>query len=191
MTDAKFRLDSFYYRLSVIHSDLSVIRGQGSHSPTLVVVQDARNARAMRFVLKHMSLIQHTFITPLHIVPNLSSAKQSYYLRELIDFLKPDLVVAAGDLAVATLRGRLRGFKMTQYRGRVFTAKDLQREVFPVYAPEDHIDKDADKRIRSSARTDWNKIRETLVDLKIEDMMHRWSETKKAVEKQAEIFYAS
>jgi len=173
MTDSKFLVDNFYFRMDQLGLEAS--QGRGSTSPSLLVIQDDESFAETRIVLKHMGLIEHSFITPVDISMVLSYEENLKYLRELTELLKPMLVVAAGSISVMTLRDSIsKQFSMSKYRGRPFISSCLDTTVFPVYLPKEHVDPKSNKRIRSSAKKDWSTIKSQLVSLKTEEICKLW-----------------
>lgn len=178
MADRSFLVDNFHYRLATYYPRARIQRGFGCVTPSLVVVQDqlGPDADATVFVLRHMGLLRHTFIAPLNAVPDIDVEDQLYYLRELVDILKPITTVAAGHDIVALLRDKdPEGFKMARYRGREFESRDLKREVFPVYPPVDYVDTRADRRVKQHSKHDWLRVKTDLMRAKTQEIMNHWS----------------
>lgn len=140
----QFLVDNLAYRIGLYHPKLEVQIGTGNPEATIVVVQSKRNMPerdAITGALKRFGLLNEAYRATSTIIdyedhggieyPDLIRHGQmtqddmnQYYLRELIELIKPLVVVACGPEVMGLMRDkRVRSFK--NYAGKKFKAKDL------------------------------------------------------------------
>jgi len=120
MADRKFILDNIAFRLGLIHQEASINIGYGCIYPKLVVIHDKHHIPerdGTSGALKRFDLSDTSYRMPFEIVQGLSNKDNRTILVEILEILKPALVVTSGKEATEFLRNKgIRSF--AQYLGK-------------------------------------------------------------------------
>lgn len=197
--DKDFIVENLGYRLGVYHPGANIQVGMGNSSGDVVVVQPHSKMPerdSITGALKRFGMLDDAFrATTLmvdyeqpnieypdlvrqnrrHDKPKTQKEINRYYLKELIEIIKPVIVVACGQEVVELLRGKkVRSFKA--HSGKKFKVEDLPKQVF--YAtlnPMDYGFARAPADLKVQGKAEWEKLEKLYRQLKETQEKERWS----------------
>lgn len=175
-SDRDFIVDNLGYRIGLYHPDLEVQIGTGNTSADVVVVQPhpkMPERDAVTGALKNFGMLNDAYRATTSIIGD--HEMNRYYLRELIQIIRPLVVVACGPEVMSLLRGRkIRSF--ATHAGKKFQVEDLTDPVF--YAtlnPTDYGFARAPQALKEQGKAEWTKLAAIYKKLKEKQESDRWA----------------
>lgn len=158
MTDRQFVLENFKFRLMSLYPGYSVNLGNGSLYPQLVIVcneHEIPERDGTTGALKRFSLLDETYRVPKEIVEGLPLEENRVLLKELIEILKPLLVVTSGQEATEIVKNKnLKSFKAQT--GKEFIVEDLtEYRFYAIIDPEEYSFARAPIVLKEQGRFEW------------------------------------
>lgn len=170
---------SLGYRIGLYHAAAQVQIGRGNPNADVIVVQPAAkmpDRDAVTGALKNFGMLNDAYRATSMIVDSPDSKPEinRYYLKELIEIVRPLVVVACGEDVVSMLRNKkARSFKT--YSGKKFRVSDLTSCIF--YAtinPVDYGFARAPQALKAQGKEEWTKLSELYAELKEKQEKERW-----------------
>lgn len=178
MTHKDFIVDNLGFRVESYHPKSRVQIGTGNTDASIVVVQPHTKMPerdSITGALKNFGMLGDAFRTTIQIVEGASDEVNRYYLVELLDIIRPLVVVACGPEVMSFLRQRkVRSFNT--HSGKKFTTKDLTR--FTLYAtinPMDYGFARAPRHLKDQGKTEWTNLAKLYEDLRAKAEKERWA----------------
>lgn len=194
----KFIIENLGYRIGLYYPKCNIQIGTGVPDADIVVVQPHTKMPerdAITGALKNFGMLNDAYRATSSIItfPDTSTllvnetlrAKRQeklatpedinrYYLRELIEIIRPLIVVACGPEVTQLLRQKtMRSFKI--YCGKKFRVEDLTGVTFcATINPAEYGFARAPKHLKEQGKTEWTKIAEIYQQLKEKKEKERW-----------------
>ena len=176
-----FMVANLGYRIGVYHPKASVQIGTGNTDASIVVVQPHTKMPerdSITGALKRFGMLSDSYRATSMIVDGEDLPLEEinrYYLKELIELIKPLVVVTCGLEATALMRNKkMRSFK--SHSGKKFTVPDLTTTVF--YAtlnPMDYGFARASVDLKEQGKREWQKLAKLHTQLKEKAEKARWA----------------
>ena len=177
-----FIIESLGCRIQSYYPTASVQIGTGNTDASIVVVQSHTKMPerdAITGALKNFGMLNDAYRATSMIVeldPELNEHNLNrYYLKELLEIIRPLMVVTCGPEATAILRERkIRSF--TSHTGKKFQVEDLTDPVF--YAtlnPVDYGFARASRALKEQGKAEWTKLASIYNKLKEKQEKERWA----------------
>ena len=195
----KFIIENLGYRIGLYHPKCNIQIGSGQANADIVVVQPHTKMPerdAITGALKNFGMLGDAYRATAQIVsdfpndmeyPDLTGNNSRreepmtqdqinrYFLRELLEIIRPLVVVACGPEVTELLRQKkVRSFKT--HSGKKFRVDDLTGMTFcATINPADYGFARAPRALKEQGKTEWTKIAEIYQQLKEKKEKERWS----------------
>jgi len=171
-----FIVENFAYRLGQYHPGKDIQIGTGNCDASIVVVQPQQkmpDRDAVTGALKNFDMLGSAYRATSNIVSSLPDVNREYLL-ELIQIIKPLLVVTCGIESTSALRGRkIRSFDA--HTGKKFTIPDLDCDLFATLNPSDYGYARASQVLKAQGKKEWTKLSRLYKKLIDEREKARWA----------------
>lgn len=171
-------ITSFAYRLGVYHPGVHIQIGDGNANGDILVVQPHQKMPerdAITGALKKFGMLSDAYRATSEIVSGVDAETNRAYLRELIEIVRPLVIVACGPDVLALLRQRkVRSFQT--HSGKKFRVKDLPTITF--YAtinPMDYGYARASQTLKDQGKSEWETLAKIYSALKEKKEKERWA----------------
>lgn len=177
MTDRQFILENLKFRLSSSYPNRSVNIGGGNAFAQIIVVCNAHDTperNGTTGALKRFGLLEDTYRVPMEMVSGLPIEENRILVKELIEIIKPLLVVTAGKEATEMLKNKnLRSFKAQS--GKEFDVEDLTSyRFYAILNPEDYSFARAPVALKEQGRSEWERLAAVFDKLHTQYENNRW-----------------
>jgi hypothetical protein len=177
MSQRQFILDNLQFRLASSHPGCSVNVGEGNVYGKLVVIHYAHTIPerdGTTGALKRFGLLEETYRVPSEIIAGASQDENRLVLRELLEILRPLLVVTSGQDATEMLKNKpLRSFKAQS--GKEFNVADLTTSRFyAILNPEEYSYARAPAQLKDRGRTEWEGLTGLFEELLHQHQTNKW-----------------
>lgn len=157
----QFRIDNLAYRIGMYHPGSDVQIGSGCPGANIVVVQPHRKfpeRDAITGALKRFGMLDDAFRTTIEIASEVSQQKNREYLVELIELIRPLVVVCCGqDVTSLLLKRSIRSFG--RYSGKIIRVEDLTTtKVCATLNPMDYGFSRASEKLKKQGKSEWESI---------------------------------
>jgi hypothetical protein len=124
--------------------------------------------------LKRFNLLDETYRVPREIVQGLSQNENRLILKEILEIMKPLLVVASGQEATEILKNKtLRSFKAQS--GKEFSIEDLTTSRFyAILNPEEYSFARASAQLKDRGRLEWEGLTALFDKLLTQYQTNKW-----------------
>ena len=174
--DQKPLIESFEHRIGIYHPTASIQIGNGNTNGGVITVQS--NVRmpdrdAITGALKNFGMLRDAYRATTQIIDKESDLNR-YYLRELIEMIRPSLVIACGPQALSMLRDRkVRSF--SSHVGKKFRVADIKDCVFfTTLDPSLYGFARAPIELKKQGKEEWTEIASIYNKLKQKLIKERW-----------------
>jgi len=164
------------YRIGIYHPGIDVQIGTGNTHADIMVVQPHTKMPerdAITGALKNFGMLGDAYRATINILGE--HKLNRYYLKELIEIIRPLVVVACGPEVTSLLGGRkIRSF--TSHTGKRFQVEDLTNPVF--YAtlnPTDYGFARAPIVLKEQGKEEWTRLASIYKKLKEKQEKERWT----------------
>lgn len=176
--DKRFILENLAFRIGLNHPGHAVQVGCGNPYAKVLVVQPLPKMPerdAVTGALKNFDMLSDAYRATISIVQDVDAKTNRYYLRELIDIIKPLVIVACGQDVVSFLRQRaIRSF--ARHTGRKFQVQDLtDYTLYATLNPSDYGFARAPRALKEQGKAEWTKLASIYRALKEAEEKARWS----------------
>lgn len=178
MTNKQFIVENMGFRVSQYHPKSNIQIGRGNPDANVVIVQPHTkmpDRDSITGALKNFGMLDDAYRATIEVVEGASQELNRAYLIELIDIIKPLIVVACGPEVMSVLRQRkVRSFK--GHAGKKFSSKDLTR--YALYAtlnPMDYGFARAPRALKAQGKSEWTKLSSIYTALKEKAERERWA----------------
>lgn len=170
-------VENLGYRIGLYHPSTNVQIGRGNANANIVVVQPHAkmpDRDAVTGALKNFGVLNDSYRATVEIISGADNETNRYYLKELIEIIRPLVVVTCGQEVTSLLRQRkIRSFK--SHTGKRFEVEDLTGPVF--YAtlnPTEYGFARASQALKAQGQEEWTKIINRFTKLKEKQERERW-----------------
>lgn len=161
MTDRSFILENLAFRMSSEYPGSSVNIGNGANYPLVVVVHDDHiipERDGTSGALKRFGLLEYTYRVPYRIIDDASEEENRAILKELLEILKPMIVVTSGKEATELLIGE----PVDSYKnmtGKEYRVSDLTFCIsYAILSPEEYSFARAPSSLKEQGKAEWSKL---------------------------------
>lgn len=173
--DKQFIVDNLGYRLGVYHRNAEIQIGVGNPNARVLVIQPTSKMPerdAVTGALKKFGMLGDSYRATTEIVSG--GENNRYYLKELIQIIKPLVVVACGAEVTALLKGNeVKSF--SRCSGKKFRVQDMPEYVFySTVNPMDYGFARAPQRLKDKGKEEWSRLEEIFHELKEKQEKERW-----------------
>ena len=173
-----FIVENFAFRLGEYHPGHSIQIGVGNTDADILVVQPRQkmpDRDAVTGALKNFGMLGDAFRATIEIVDSLDAKKNRAYLLELIEMIRPLVVVACGPEVTSLLAGRnIRSF--SAHTGKRFSVKDLTSPTFcAILDPVEYGFARAPRALKDQGKEEWTKVAKLYNSLKDKREQERWA----------------
>lgn len=179
------RIQSFAYRIRLTYSKNRVNLGSYNprhpqrsffHFPVVVIVDHLEDLDNVKIVLKHMNLLNDSYVIPYQLVDGLSNKINTKLLKELLEIINPITVIIAGEDAASLLKDRIRSGKISfaRHHGKTYHSTKLDREIVIMYPTDTYVGKAKAANRKKAAKRDWQKLKDVLDNKKKECIIDTW-----------------
>jgi len=177
MSDRKFILDNLEYRLSVKYPDRYIDIGYGNVYPGIVIIHHNNTIPerdGTSGALKRFNLLDEVYRIPLTIVNNISDQENRKILIELLEILRPLVIVTSGQDATEILKNKkLRSFKI--HCGKEFSIEDLTFcRMYAILNPEEYSFARASSSLKEQGKKEWERLAKIFDKEHREKQLDRW-----------------
>lgn len=187
-TDRNPIVENMGYRVQDYHRMANVQIGTGNANGEIVVVQPHAtmpDRDAITGALKNFGMLNDSYRATSLIVDHDNTGEKPikkwqdeinrYYLRELIQVIRPSVVIACGPEALAILRGR-KARSFGNYVGKTFDATDISNCVFfSVTNPADYGFNRAPQALKEQGKREWTEVAAIYRKCKEKLAKERWA----------------
>lgn len=178
MADKAAIIENFGYRLQTYHPKAIVQVGVGNPNANVVVVQPHSKMPerdAITGALKNFGMLSDSYRATSLILSDSDEEINRYYLRELLEIIRPLIVVACGPDIIGLLRQKkVRSFQ--SHTGKKFKVKDLP--TFTFYAtidPTSYGYARAPQSLKQQGKAEWTTLSKIYKVLKEKQKNERWT----------------
>jgi len=177
MSDRKFILENFAFRTASHHPDRSVNIGNGNAYAKLMVIHHDHiipERDGTSGALKRFDLLDEVYRVPHQIVDGLDLKSNRLLLKELIEIIRPLLIVTSGhDATELLLDESIGSFKA--YSGREFQVADLtSTRFYAILNPEEYSFARAPTQLKERGKTEWETLVAEFNKLRRQQEVKRW-----------------
>ena len=177
MSQRQFILDNLQFRITSMYPGASVNVGTGNVYGKLVIVHHGHTIPerdGTTGALKRFGLLDEAYRVPREIVQGLSQKENRLILKELLEIMRPLLVVASGQEAVEILKNKtLRSFKAQS--GKEFSTEDLTTSRFyAILNPEEYSFARAPTQLKDRGRSEWEGLAALFEKLLTQHQTNKW-----------------
>lgn len=177
MSQRQFILDNLQFRLASRYPGYSVNVGNGNVYPKLVVIHHAPTIPerdGTTGALKRFGLLEETYRVPSEIIQGASQNENRLALLELLEILRPLLVVTSGQETTEALKNKtIRSFKAQS--GKEFEVEDLTTSRFyAILSPEEYSFARAPVQLKDRGRLEWEGLAALFQKLNTQYENNRW-----------------
>jgi hypothetical protein len=177
MTDRQFILENLKFRISSTYPGHSVNIGNGNAFAQIIIVCHAHETPerdGTTGALKRFGMLDDAYRVPMEIVSGISLEENRVLVKELIEIIKPLLVVTTGKEATEMLKNEnLRSFKAQSGKG--FHVEDLTSYRFhAILNPEDYSFARAPIDLKEQGRYEWQELATLFNKLHTQHENNRW-----------------
>ncbi len=185
-------IESFEHRLGIYHPTASIQVGSGNTNGGIITVQSHAkmpDRDAITGALKNFGMLRDAYRATSMIVDSSKVIRTQqlrvessmtpdeinrYYLRELIEIIRPSLVIACGPQALSMLRDRkVRSF--SSHAGKKFRVADIKDCVFfATIDPSLYGFARAPVELKKQGKEEWTEIASIYNKLKQKLIKERW-----------------
>jgi len=146
-----------YAKLVIVHHDHTIPERDGTTG-----------------ALKRFGLLDETYRVPREIVQGLSQKENRLILKEILEIMKPLLIVTSGQEATEILKNKtLRSFKAQS--GKEFDVEDLTTSRFyAILNPEEYSFARASAQLKDRGRSEWEGLAALFERLLTQYQTNRW-----------------
>jgi hypothetical protein len=175
-TSKKFLVDNFGYRISQYHPGATIQIGKGNTNGGVLIIQPTNimpERDAITGALKKFNMLEDAYRATAEIVEGVSSKNNRAYLVELIDIVRPRIVVTCGPVAMSILRNRpVKSFRS----GRKFSINNMpDYTFFAVTNPTDYGFARASRTLKERGKAEWAQLSKLYDELKQKAEKARWA----------------
>ncbi len=161
MTDRKFILENFEYRLSIKYPNHYIDIGYGNVRPGIVVLHHENKIPerdGTTGALKRFNLLDEVYRIPLTIVNGIPDQDNRKILIELLEILRPLIIITSGQDATEILKNKkLKSFK--SHCGKEFLAEDLTFcSLHAILNPEEYSFARAPTALKEQGKKEWERL---------------------------------
>lgn len=173
-----FIVENFGFRLGEYHRERDIQIGVGNTDADIVVVQPRQKMPerdAITGALKNFGMLGDSYRATTEIVDSLDGEKNREYLLELIEMIRPLIVVACGPEVTSLLAERnIRSF--SAHAGKRFVVKDLTSCTFcAIIDPVDYGFARASQALKDQGKAEWTKVAALYNSMKDKLEQERWA----------------
>jgi len=177
MSDRQFILDNLHFRTTSLYPEHSVSLGGGNVYAPLVVIHHTHiipERDGTTGALKRFGLLDETYRIPSEIVQGLSQKKNRALLLEVLEIIRPLLVVTSGQEATEILKNKtLRSFKAQS--GKEFGVEDLTiSRFYAIMNPEEYSFARAPVQLKERGRSEWEGLVALFEKLHTQHQSNKW-----------------
>ncbi len=177
MSDRKFVLENLQFRMAASYPGYSVNVGCGNPYAQLVIVYDAHEIPerdGTTGALKRFGLLDEVYRVPNEMIEGMSQDENRLALVELLEIIRPLLVVTSGQRATEMLKNKnLRSFKAQL--GREFVVEDLTTcRFYAILDPEEYSFARAPVALKEQGRSEWEGLVAVFEKLRRQYENTRW-----------------
>lgn len=177
MSQRQFILDNLQFRTASRYPGHSVSIGNGNVYPKLVVIHHTHaipERDGTTGALKRFDLLDDTYRIPGEIIQGASQSENRLVLLELLEILKPLLVVTSGQEVTEILKNKtIRSFKAQS--GKEFEVEDLTTSRFyAILSPEEYSFARAPVQLKDRGRLEWEGLAALFKRLNTQYENNRW-----------------
>jgi hypothetical protein len=177
MSDRQFILDNIHFRIASVYPESSVNLGMGNAYASLVVIHHSHTIPerdGTTGALKRFGLLDEAYRIPGEIVQGLSQKENRAILLEVLQIIRPLLVVTSGQEATEMLKNKtLRSFKAQS--GKEFSVEDLTTSRFyAILNPEEYSFARAPAQLKDRGRLEWEGLADLFEKLLTNHQSTKW-----------------
>ncbi len=177
MSQRQFILDNLQFRTAAINPGCDVNVGTGNVYGKLVIVHHAHTIPerdGTTGALKRFGLLDEVYRVPSEIIRGASQDENRLVLKELLEIVRPLLVVTSGPEATEMLKNKtLRSFKAQS--GKEFDVEDLTTSRFyAILNPEEYSFVRAPAQLKERGREEWEGLATLFDKLHTQFQTNRW-----------------
>lgn len=178
MTDRSFILENLAYRISNEYLGSSVNIGNGVNYPLIVVVHDDHTIPerdGTSGALKRFGLLEYAYRVPYKIIDDASEEENRAILKELLEILRPMIVVTSGKEATELVIDRpIDSYK--NIAGKEYRVNDLTFCVlYAILSPDEYSFARAPSALKEQGKAEWSKLANIFDKLTQQHENIRWS----------------
>jgi len=177
MSTKEFIIQNLDYRIGLEYSVCDIQIGTGNPHAKIVVIQSHRKMPerdAITGALKRFNMLPDAYRATSEIIKGGSREMNRAYLKELLEIIRPLIVVVCGAQAMGLIRGRnVRTFN--NYTGKIFQISDLPSMTF--YAtldPTEYGYTRAPRHLKIQGKKEWTDLVKIYKKLKEKSEKDRW-----------------
>jgi len=170
---------SLEYRISDHYRDGEVQIGTGKADASIVIVQPHSkmpDRDAITGALKRFGMLDHAYRATSDVIDHhlVDTEINRYYLMELLQIIRPLVVVTCGqEVTALLLKRKIRSFD--RYAGKKFTIEDLSGVTcYATINPRDYGYATAPRHLKDQGLTEWTKLEKIFRGLKEKFEKAKW-----------------
>ena len=166
VTDDQFLIDNLAYRIQQYHHKASVNIGAGNVNAQILTIQPTQKfpeKDAITGALKRFGMLDQSYRTTSVLVEydpctEGQSDINRYYLQELVDLMRPKMVIACGqEVTSFLLKRKIRNFD--RYRGKKIKPEGLKMpDTYAIMNPMDYGYSRAPDHLKTEGKKEWEKL---------------------------------